>query len=153
LKAFRLAGEIADGVISWGCPIPYLLEKALPELSAGAAERSRPAPPIIAHVRVALSTDEEKVRAKMRQGVQMAARFGPFAHMWALAGFPRVVDGNEEEIDALVQTLVVYGTEETIRNRLKELLASGLDELMLQLVPIADLASEREQLLHLVGSL
>jgi hypothetical protein len=37
--------------------------------------------------------------------------------------------------------------------RLKELLASGLDELMLQLVPVVDTASEQEQLLHLVGSL
>ena len=35
----------------------------------------------------------------------------------------------------------------------QELLASGLDELMLQLVPIADEESERKQLIHLVGSL
>jgi F420-dependent oxidoreductase-like protein len=153
LKAFRLAGEIADGAISWACPIPYLLESALPELRAGAQERCRPVPPIIAHVRVALSTDEAKVRSKMRQGVQFAARFSSFTRMWASAGFPRAADGNEEEIDALVRTLVVSGTEETIRHRLKELLASGLDELMLQLVPIADEESERKHLIHLVGSL
>ena len=35
-KAFRLAGEIADGAISWVCPVPYLLDKALPALRAGA---------------------------------------------------------------------------------------------------------------------
>src|SRR5262249_21349966 len=35
--AFQLAGEVADGAISWLCPIPYLLEKALPALHAGAA--------------------------------------------------------------------------------------------------------------------
>src|SRR5204863_5390743 len=29
-KAFHLAGEIADGAISWVCPVPYLLDKALP---------------------------------------------------------------------------------------------------------------------------
>ncbi|GHO68188.1 LLM class F420-dependent oxidoreductase [Ktedonobacter sp. SOSP1-52] len=153
LKAFRLAGEIADGAISWACPIPYLLESALPQLRAGAEERGRPVPPIIAHVRVALSTDEEKVRAKMRQGIQFAARFRSFTRMWAAAGFKRAADGNEEEIDALVRTLVVSGTEETIRHSLKELLASGLDELMLQLVPIVDEECERKQLLHLVGSL
>ncbi|GHO53682.1 LLM class flavin-dependent oxidoreductase [Ktedonobacter robiniae] len=153
LKAFRLAGEIADGAISWACPIPYLLESALPELRAGAEEQGRPVPPIIAHVRVALSTDEAKVRSKMRQGVQFAARFSSFTQMWASAGFPRAANGNEEEIDALVRTLVISGTEETIRHRLRELLASSLDELMLQLVPIADEESERKQLLHLVGSL
>src|SRR6266702_3755941 len=35
--AFRLAGEIADGAISWVCPVPYLLDKALPALRAGAS--------------------------------------------------------------------------------------------------------------------
>jgi F420-dependent oxidoreductase-like protein len=153
LKAFRLAGEIADGAISWACPIPYLLESALPKLRAEAEEQGRSVPPIIAHVRVALSIDEEKVRSKMRQGVLFAALFSSFTRMWASAGFPRVADGNEEEIDALVRTLVVSGSEETIRHRLKELLASGLDELMLQLVPIVDEESERKQLIHLVGSL
>jgi F420-dependent oxidoreductase-like protein len=152
-KAFRLAGEIADGAISWVCPIPYLLESALPALRAGAEAKNRPTPPVIAHVQVALSTDEAAVRARARQGVQIASRFGPYARMFAKAGFPRVVDGDEGEIDALAQMLVVSGTEATVRNRLEELLTSGLDELMLHLVPIVGEASERERLLHLIGSL
>src|SRR5207302_5047155 len=48
--AFQLAGEIADGAISWMCPIPYLLERALPALQAGAAKSGRPAPPLLAHI-------------------------------------------------------------------------------------------------------
>jgi alkanesulfonate monooxygenase SsuD/methylene tetrahydromethanopterin reductase-like flavin-dependent oxidoreductase (luciferase family) len=104
-------------------------------------------------VQVALSTDEAKVQARARQGVQIATRFGPYARMFTKAGFPKAVDGDEGEIDALAQTLVVSGTEATVRHRLEELLASGLDELMLHLVPIVDEISEREQLLHLIGSL
>ncbi|GCE29541.1 LLM class F420-dependent oxidoreductase [Dictyobacter alpinus] len=152
-KAFKLAGEIADGAISWMCPIPYLLESALPALRAGAKTKNRPTPPVIAHVRVALSTDEAKVQAKARQGVQLATRFGPYARMFAKAGFPKAIDGEEREVDALAQTLVVSGAESTVRHRLEELLMSGLDELMLHLVPIRDEANEREQLLHLIGSL
>src|SRR5687767_11632703 len=34
--AFRLAGEISDGAISWNCPVPYLLDVALPMLRDGA---------------------------------------------------------------------------------------------------------------------
>src|SRR5437868_8743200 len=45
-KAFRLAGEIADGAISWVCPVPYLLDTALPALRAGAQAQHRPAPPL-----------------------------------------------------------------------------------------------------------
>ncbi len=41
-KSFHLAGELADGAISWMCPVPYLLEKALPALQAGAAKSGRP---------------------------------------------------------------------------------------------------------------
>lgn len=58
LKAFRLAGEIADGALASLCPVPYLLDQALPALRAGAEGRSRPAPPIVACLPVALSTRE-----------------------------------------------------------------------------------------------
>src|SRR5260370_31210628 len=40
-KAFRLAGEIADGAISWMCPVPYFLDKALPALRSGAQAHNR----------------------------------------------------------------------------------------------------------------
>jgi alkanesulfonate monooxygenase SsuD/methylene tetrahydromethanopterin reductase-like flavin-dependent oxidoreductase (luciferase family) len=49
-RAFRLAGEIADGALSALCPVPYLLDKAFPALHAGAEARGRSAPPIIAHI-------------------------------------------------------------------------------------------------------
>src|SRR5438046_4751566 len=62
-KAFHLAGEIADGAISWVCPVPYLLDKALPALRAGAQSQHRPAPPLVAHIPVAMSTDEGAVQA------------------------------------------------------------------------------------------
>src|SRR6266487_5579261 len=61
-KAFRLAGEIADGAISWVCPVPYLLDKALPALQAGAQAHNRPSPPLVAHIPVALSTAEAAVQ-------------------------------------------------------------------------------------------
>jgi len=153
LKAFQLAGEIADGAIAGMCPIPYLLKSALPALQAGAEARKRPAPPIIAHMLVALSTDEAAVLAVVRQRLQMMAQVGPFARMFVQAGFAGAMDGNEAELDALARTVMVSGDEATVRHRVQELLTSGLDELQLQLVPIADEEKERKQLLKLVGSL
>src|SRR5687767_15134792 len=55
--AFRLAGEISDGAISWNCPPSYLLDVALPALRDGARAARRAVPPLVAHVWVALSTD------------------------------------------------------------------------------------------------
>jgi F420-dependent oxidoreductase-like protein len=152
-KTFQLAGEIADGALPWMSPIPYLLKVALPALRAGAEARQRPAPPVIAHVLVALSTDGAAVLAAARQWPQMYARAEAYARVFAQAGFAGAVDGNEAELDALTRTLVISGDEMTIRNTIQELLANGLDELQLQLVPIADETRERQQLLQLIGSL
>lgn len=152
-KAFRLAGEVTDGAISWVCPVPYLLNQALPALRAGAEASQRPAPPVIAHVQVAMSTNEEAVLATKRQTIKMAGQYGPYARMYVKAGFAGALTGDEKEIDALIRSQVVSGDEETVKNCLKELLASGLDELLLQLIPIVDEAKEWQQLLRLVGSL
>jgi alkanesulfonate monooxygenase SsuD/methylene tetrahydromethanopterin reductase-like flavin-dependent oxidoreductase (luciferase family) len=121
LKAFRLAGEIADGAIAGMCPLPYLLQSALPALRAGAEARKRPAPPIIAHLLVALSTDEAAALRIVRQQVQMIARSSPFfAQMFAQAGFAGAMNGNEEELDALARTVMVSGDEATVGHRVPE---------------------------------
>ena len=45
-NAFRVAGEISDGAISWNAPPRYLLDVALPALREGAEKAGRPAPPL-----------------------------------------------------------------------------------------------------------
>src|SRR3954468_13078269 len=55
-NAFRLAGEIADGAISWVTPVDYLEQTALPAMQAGADAAGHPRPPLIAHVPVMVST-------------------------------------------------------------------------------------------------
>jgi hypothetical protein len=61
-KAFQLAGEIADGAISWMCPVPYLLHTGIPLLhKAATANRRSKFPPVVAHVSVALSQDSDSV--------------------------------------------------------------------------------------------
>jgi alkanesulfonate monooxygenase SsuD/methylene tetrahydromethanopterin reductase-like flavin-dependent oxidoreductase (luciferase family) len=156
-KAFRLAGEIADGALSYMSPISYLLNTALAELQAGAEARQRPTPPLIAHIRVAMSTDDDAVLAAMRKWLQILQTTmqpdNPYARMLVRAGFAGVVSGDEPEIDRFARALVINGDETTVHNRLAELLENGLDELALQLIPIADEEQERKQLLHAIGSL
>ena len=60
-KAFELSGEIADGAISWMCPVPYLLNIGLPALRTATAADGRSAPSLVAHVIVALSQDRHSV--------------------------------------------------------------------------------------------
>ena len=150
-RAFRLAGEISDGAISWVCPVPYLLEKALPALRAGAQAHNRPAPPLAAHIPVALSTNEAAVHEAAMRRISYYTKAPFYAHMFAEAGFPIAADGSG--VDALVKSLVVAGDQAQVEKRVRELVASGLDELMLMLIPVADEAREREQLLHIIASL
>jgi alkanesulfonate monooxygenase SsuD/methylene tetrahydromethanopterin reductase-like flavin-dependent oxidoreductase (luciferase family) len=153
LKAFRLAGEIADGALASLCPVPYLLNQALPVLQAGAEEMSRPVPPIIACLPVAFSRDEAVVLVAVRQLIQQLAQTSTYARMFAQAGWASAVNGDDAELDALARTLVISGDEAAVRDRVQELLASGLDELLLLAIPIADEAMERRQMLHLIASL
>jgi F420-dependent oxidoreductase-like protein len=148
--AYQLAGAIADGAISWNSPPNYLHSQALPALRAGAASANRPSPPLVAHIWVALNDDRDAVLAAARQALTGYARLPFYANMFAAAGYP-VVEGAVS--DALVEQLVVQGDETTVAQRLTDLLNSGLDELLLTIVPTGDVAAIRTRLFHLVGQL
>ena len=149
--AFETAGELADGALSWMCPVPYLTQVALPALQAGARRAQRPAPPLVAHVPVALDTDRQAVIAAARKRLGNYGKLPFYRHMFAGAGFPVPEDG--ELPDALIDSLVVSGDEQAVAARLKGLLSGGLDELNLLLVPVKEEAQERARLMRLIGQM
>lgn len=139
-NAFSLAGEIADGAISWMCPISHLTQTALPALRAGAAAAGRPAPPLIAHVPVAMHTDQGAVRAAARQRLGTYGRLPFYARMFADAGYPTADDGTMP--DALFDALVVSGEPAQVAAQLAEIRAAGIDEVLVHLVAVTDEATE-----------
>jgi F420-dependent oxidoreductase-like protein len=152
-KAFELAGEIADGALSWVCPVSYLLNTGIPALRAAAAAangRSAP-PPLVAYVSVALSEDRHSVMAAGHRVLDMYAKLPFYAKMFADAGFP--LTAGQTVPDSLVENLIVSGNEATVATRFTELLAAGLDELMVTLIPIKDAVNELTRLMHLIGQL
>ena len=151
MKAFQLAGEIADGAISWVCPVPYLIRTGIPALRTAAAANRRSAPPLVAHVPVALSQDRHSVLAAGHQLLDMYAKFPFYAKMFADAGFP--LTAGQMISDSLIDSLIVSGNEDTVAAQFTELLAAGLDELMVTLVPIKDSVDEFTRLMHLIGQL
>jgi F420-dependent oxidoreductase-like protein len=147
--AFQQAGKIADGAISWVCPVPYLLEQALPALQIGAAKTKRPVPPLIAHIPVALSQDRQAVLAVARKQLGRYGKLPFYAEMFADAGFPVSSDGTMS--DALLESLVVSGDEDTVATRLTDLLAQGLDELLVMPIAVTDVEEEQAKLATLIG--
>ena len=147
--AFRLAGEIADGAISWVCPVPYLVNTAKPALEEGARAAGRPAPPLIGHVPVAVGTDREAVRAAARTQLATYGRLPFYRGMFEDAGY--TVNPDHSLPDALLDELVVSGTPDQIAARLRQIQAAGVDELLVMRINVADAEAEDAALLDLLA--
>lgn len=148
--AFQLAGELSDGAIAWNCPVPYLTGVALPALRKGAQTSGRPTPPLVAHQWVALSDDRDRAVAALRQTLAGYARLPFYAAMFAAAGHPVQPDGGVPV--GAIDDLLVVGDETAVAARLRELLALGLDELLLTLVPRGDIGAGRSRFFSSSGS-
>jgi len=151
IGAYKAAGELSDGAISWNCPVPYLMNAALPALEEAARQAGRSAPPLVAHIPVAYSTDPQAVLAAARKRFGNYGQLPFYRHMFAEAGYP--VPENGEIPEALIDNLVVSGDEQTIAARLHELLSSGLSELLVQSIPVNNESQEWSSLAHLIGAL
>jgi hypothetical protein len=71
--------------------------------------------------------------------------------MFADAGYP--VGANGALSDDLIGSLVISGSSTSITEHFKELLTSGVDELMVQLISVEQAESELNQLMQLIGRL
>ncbi len=149
--AFRLAGELADGAVSWLCPVPYLVETALPALRAGAEGAGRPAPPLIAHVLVAMSEDPAAVRAATRRQMGGYARAAFYARMFADAGYP--IGADHEMTDGLIDAIVVSGDGAAVTRRLQAIRAEGIAEVMITQITTDDPAGELAALARVMRAL
>ena len=109
-RHFELAGQIADGALSWACPVPYLLRTGIPALRASADAVGRASPPLVAHVPVALSDDRRFVLAAGHQMLDFYAHVPFYANMFTNAGLPLTSD-HQAVSDDLVESLVVSGNE------------------------------------------
>jgi F420-dependent oxidoreductase-like protein len=151
-KAFQLAGEIADGALSWMCPVPYLIHTGIPLLRKAATDngRSNP-PPLVAHVPVALSQDRNSVMTVGHKMFEMYSKLPFYVKMFADSGFPLTSD--KKMADEFVNNMIISGNEDTVAKSLTKLLNAGLEELMVSLVPVADEKYEQIQLMRLIGQL
>ena len=102
-------------------------------------------------VPVALTTDRHSAMVAGHQLLDFYTRFPFYVKMFTSAGFPTTVGGAAP--DGLVENLVISGDEDMVTSRFSELLSSGLDELMVTLLPIIDAGDELFQLLHSIGGL
>ena len=148
-KSFELCGAEADGAISWVCPMTYLWDVALPALKAGAAQASRPVPPLIAHAPVCVHDNPEEFRAAIRQQITNP-RLPFYQQMFAAAGFPEADNGTWS--DAMIDATAIWGTESQVVEKVQELLAKGATEVLASPVRAgSDPAASLERTLKALG--
>ena len=148
-KSFEVCGELTDGAISWMCPASYLIREALPAITRGAARAGRETPPLIAHVPIMVSEDREAVRALARRQLGNYASVPFYLAMFHAAGFPEAADGYS---DAMLDDLIVSGTEEQVVARLSEMVEAGCGEILAHpLIDAADRAGSIESAFRAVA--
>jgi F420-dependent oxidoreductase-like protein len=125
---FHTCGELADGAISWVCPLPYLRDVAVPALREGAARAGRPVPPLVAHVPVAVTEDAAAVRKGAAEQLGRYPRVPYYSQMFQDAGFPEAKGGQLS--DRMIDALVVHGSAEQVKERLRRLPSFGAAELL-----------------------
>ncbi|MFN8594174.1 MAG: LLM class flavin-dependent oxidoreductase [Thermomicrobiales bacterium] len=149
--AFELAGELADGAISWLCPPGYLREVAFPAIQRGARQANRPAPLLIGHALVAPGTDTDAMRQAARDVLAYYLLRPYYRNMFAAAGF--AVDGVDLAPDALIDALVIGGDEAAIADGIRQRLDAGTDELIVTIMPIADPEEAHDAVFRVVSQL
>src|SRR5205085_2080736 len=93
VKAFELCGELADGAITWVCPLTYVRDVAVPALKRGAEAAGRAKPAMVAHVPFCLADSLAEARDAARQQLAIYPRLPYYAQMMADAGLPEATQG------------------------------------------------------------
>jgi 5,10-methylenetetrahydromethanopterin reductase len=153
-RLLRLAGAIADAVVTSHCASPRILAPRLKDIARGVKDEGRRTPPgVVARVDVSISRDRTSAFdvAKIRVGRYFWARYptipyladhglelppelerrlqaaGPFRRTHELGFFRPFADAIPDE---LVPPLVLVGTPAEVGGQLRELFAAGADEVM-----------------------
>ncbi|AFM20118.1 F420-dependent oxidoreductase, MSMEG_4879 family (plasmid) [Mycolicibacterium chubuense NBB4] len=116
-KMVRVAGELADGVVTWLAGLRTLDGHIVPELAKAAAAAGRPQPRVVAAVQVAVCDDADAGRATAED---VFARYG------GLENYQRLL---AREGVASPGALAVVGTESEVEKQLRRYADVGATEL------------------------
>jgi alkanesulfonate monooxygenase SsuD/methylene tetrahydromethanopterin reductase-like flavin-dependent oxidoreductase (luciferase family) len=114
----------------------------MPAVERGARKADRPAPPLVAHTFVSARTDRDQVRAAVRGALKYYAEAPFYQRMFAASGHPL---GEKNPIpDSLIDAITISGEPAEIAEGLQSRLDSGIDELLLDIVPGDDQTAEED---------
>ena len=150
-KSFQLAGELTDGAISWMCPREYIRDVAAPALKKGAEGAGRELPALVTHVPLVVSTNEAAVRAQVPVQFGFYLKVIMYQRMFQDAGYPEAAQGTFSA--NLLDNLVIWGDEQTVRRRVAEMRQSGASEILVSIVNLRDDPASTDRTIEVLGDL
>lgn len=112
----RLAGELADGTMTWMCGPKTIETHIVPGINAAAADAGRPAPRICVALPIAVTDDPAGARERAAQEFQMYGQLPNYRRMLDKEGADGPGDvaivGNEAEVERHVRALAAAGATE-----------------------------------------
>ena len=122
-RMLRIAGELADGTITWMCGPKVLGATIVPGINAHAEEAGRPAPRIVAGLPICVTDDAASAR-------EAAGR--AFAVYGTLPSYRAMLDAEGVEGPA---DIVIAGGEKDAKEALSRLAASGVTDFNAAIFP------------------
>lgn len=148
--SFELCGELADGAISWVCPMTYLRDVGLPAMKKGAAKAGREVPPLIAHVPICVHENESEVREAFREQFANYPRMPFYRRMLVSSGYPEAAEATWS--DAMIDGLVIWGDEDRVAAGIKQMFSMGATEVLASpILAGSDRAASLDRTMRLLG--
>jgi F420-dependent oxidoreductase-like protein len=127
----RMAGELADGTITWMTGVKTIETHVAPRITKAASDAGRPAPRVCVALPVAVTNDAAAARERAGKA---------FAMYGALPNYRRVLD---HEGAAGPADVVVVGTEGDVERQLRAFASAGATDFLAALFPADDTAIAR----------
>ena len=112
-RMLRVAGEVADGTVTWMANRMALEEHVVPRIRAAAAAAGRPAPRIVVGLPVAVHDDVQDARDDAARQYGFYSELPNYARILRLGGLERSADacivGDEDSVAAQLRALVDAG--------------------------------------------
>jgi alkanesulfonate monooxygenase SsuD/methylene tetrahydromethanopterin reductase-like flavin-dependent oxidoreductase (luciferase family) len=151
-NAFKLAGELAEGGISWVTPKEHIKTVAAPALAEGAKAAGRDTvPPAIMHLPIVVSTDEQAVFEAAKQQFGFYQRLPFYSAMMVEAGYAEAA--GTEFTPALAKGIVISGGEDDVARQVRALPSFGVGEIIADPVLLAGDRAAKDRTIELLGSL
>jgi hypothetical protein len=119
----RIAGEVADGTITWMAGLRTLAGTLVPEIRAAAREAGRPEPRIVATLPFALTNDAATAREAAAKAFAIYGTLPSYRAMLDLEGAAGPAD------------VVVAGDERALEDAVRSLASAGVTDLSVSAFP------------------